>query len=162
MTFSTCDLCDQYPGQVRVAELAFYDFGARRSFCGRIVTIKCHEDNSLVRELVTENGLGCVLVVDGGGSLRRALVGDQLATKAVANHWHGVLVYGAVRDVEVLAKLDIGIKALAAVPVKTDKKGIGERDIAVRFGGVDFIPGEFVYADANGVIVSCAQLPVAG
>ncbi|HND14168.1 MAG TPA: ribonuclease E activity regulator RraA, partial [Pseudomonadales bacterium] len=103
-------------------------------------------------------GRGCVLVVDGGGSLRRSLLGDQLAEKAVRNGWEGIVVFGAVRDVEALARLDLGVKALAAIPLKTDKRGIGDRDIAVRFAGVDFIPGEHLYADANGIIVAATAL----
>ena len=158
MSASTCDLCDEYPDAVRVADPLFRDFGGRHAFGGRIVTIKCHEDNSLVRDLVAEQGQGCVLVVDGGGSLRRSLLGDQLAEKAVANGWEGIVVYGAVRDVEATAHMNLGIKALAAIPLKTEKRGIGERDIPVRFAGVDFVPGEYLYADANGIIVAATAL----
>ena len=158
MPRSTCDLCDDFPDDVHVADPLFRDFGARAQFGGRIVTIKCHEDNSRVRDLVAEDGRGAVLVIDGGGSLRRALLGDQLAAKAVANGWEGILIFGAVRDVEALCTMDIGIKALGAIPVKTDKKGLGERDVPVRFAGVDFVPGEFVCADGNGVIVSAREL----
>lgn len=158
MDLSTCDLCDRYPDLVRVADPLFRDFGGRHAFGGRIVTIKCHEDNSLVRDLVAEPGQGCVLVVDGGGSLRRSLLGDQLAAKAVASGWEGIVVFGAVRDVEAIAHMNIGVKALAAIPLKTDKRGIGDRDVAVRFAGVDFVPGEYVYADANGIIVAAQAL----
>jgi len=158
MHLSTCDLCDRYPGLVRVAEPLFRDFGGRHGFGGRIVTIKCHEDNSLVRDLVGEPGQGCVLVVDGGGSLRRSLLGDQLAAKAVANGWEGIVVFGAVRDVEAIAHMNLGVKALGAIPLKTDKRGIGDRDIALRFAGVDFVPGEYLYADANGMIVAARAL----
>ena len=158
MSSSTCDLCDSHPGLVRVADPLFRDFGGRDAFQGRIVTVKCHEDNSLVRDLVAEPGCGCVLVVDGGGSLRRSLLGDQLAEKAVRNGWEGIVVFGAVRDVEALARLGLGVKALAAIPLKTDKRGIGDRDITVRFAGVDFIPGEHLYADANGIIVAATAL----
>lgn len=158
MHFSTCDLCDEHPDLVRVADPLFRDFGGRERFGGRIVTIKCHEDNSLVRDLVAESGHGCVLVIDGGGSLRRSLLGDQLAAKAVSNGWEGVIVYGAVRDVEATRAMDLGVKALAPIPLKTDKKGIGERGIPVRFAGVDFVPGEYVYADANGIVVASRAL----
>jgi regulator of ribonuclease activity A len=99
-----------------------------------------------------------VLVVDGGGSLRRSLLGDQLADKAVANGWEGIVVYGAVRDVEAIAHMNLGVKALGAIPLKTEKRGIGERDIPVRFAGVDFVPGEYLYADANGIIVAATAL----
>ena len=162
MPRSTCDICDDFPDEVKVADPLFQDFGARAAFSGRIVTIKCHEDNSRVRELVAEDGRGAVLVVDGGGSLRRALLGDQLAAKAVANGWEGIVIFGAVRDVEALCTMDIGIKALGAIPLKTDKKGIGERDVAVRFAGVDFAPGQFLYADANGIIVCARELTAGG
>jgi regulator of ribonuclease activity A len=158
MSFSTCDLCDEFPDRVRVVEMALGDFGARTQFSGRIVTIKCHEDNSLVRELVAQPGKGNVLVIDGGGSLRRALLGDMLAEKAVTNGWEGIVIHGAVRDVEVMKGMDIGIRALGTTPLKTDKKGIGERDLAVRFGGVDFVPGEYLYADENGIITSTTAL----
>lgn len=155
---SICDLCDSHPERVRVVDPLFRDFGARAAFHGRIATIKCHEDNSLVRELVADPGQGRVLVVDGGGSLRRSLLGDQLAEKAVRNGWEGIVVFGAVRDVEALALLNLGIKALAAIPLKTEKRGEGRRDIAVRFAGVDFVPGEHLYADANGIIVAASEL----
>jgi regulator of ribonuclease activity A len=162
MRRSTCDLCDDHPGEVRVAEPLFRDFGARTHFSGRIVTIKCHEDNSRVRELVAEDGRGCVLVIDGGGSLRRSLLGDQLAAKAVVNGWEGILISGAVRDVEALAGMDIGIRALAAIPLKTDKKGVGERDLTVSFAGVDFVPGHYLYADGNGIVVASRELDAGG
>lgn len=158
MDLSTCDLCDRYPDLVRVADPLFRDFGGRHAFGGRIVTIKCHEDNSLVRDLVAEPGQGCVLVVDGGGSLRRSLLGDQLAARAVESGWEGIVVFGAVRDVEAIAHMNIGVKALAAIPLKTDKRGIGDRDVAVRFAGLDFVPGEYLYADANGIIVAAQAL----
>lgn len=158
MDLSTCDLCDRYPDLVRVADPLFRDFGGRHAFGGRIVTIKCHEDNSLVRDLVAEPGQGCVLVVDGGGSLRRSLLGDQLAARAVESGWEGIVVFGAVRDVEAIAHMNIGVKALAAIPLKTDKRGIGDRDVAVRFAGVNFVPGEYLYADANGIIVAAQAL----
>lgn len=156
---STCDICDDFPDDVSVAESLFRDFGARLRFAGRIVTIKCHEDNSRVREAVAEDGRGCVLVVDGGGSLRRALLGDQLAAKAVANGWEGIVIFGAVRDVEVLCGMDIGIRALGAIPLKTDKKNVGERDLVLRFAGVDFVPGQFLHADQNGIVVTAREFP---
>lgn len=162
MSRSTCDLCDDYPEEVQVAEPLFRDFGARSAFRGRIVTIKCHEDNSRVREAVAEDGRGCVLVIDGGGSLRRSLLGDQLAAKAVASGWEGIVIFGAVRDVEALAGMDLGIRALGAIPLKTDKKGVGERDPALRFAGVNFEPGHHLYADGNGIVVAARDLDVGG
>lgn len=158
---SICDLCDDFPDQVSVAEPLFRDFGARAAFAGQIVTIKCHEDNSRVRDLVAEPGKGKVLVIDGGGSLRRSLLGDQLAAKAVANGWEGIVIYGAVRDVEALVTMDLGVKAMAAIPLKTDKKNVGERDLPLRFAGVDFVPGQYLFADANGIIVAPVDLRAA-
>lgn len=155
--WTTPDLCDAYP-QVGVVEPLFRDFGGKSAFSGRIVTIRCTEDNSRVREQVQGEGSGRVLVVDGGGSLRHALLGDMLAEKAVANGWAGLLINGGVRDVEVLANLPIGIKALAPTPMKTEKRGLGDVDVPVRFGGVSFVPGQWLYADANGVIVAETEL----
>jgi len=155
--WTTPDLCDAFP-QVQVAEPLFHDFGGKPAFFGRIVTIRCLEDNSRVREQVEGEGTGKVLVIDGGGSLRHALLGDMLAEKAVANGWAGLLVHGGVRDVEVLANLPIGIKALAPSPMKTDKRGLGEVDVPVRFAGVSFVPGQWLYSDANGLIVAETEL----
>lgn len=148
------ELCDRYPEDVRILEPMLGNFGGRERFFGQIVTIKAFEDNSLVREQVALPGEGRVLVVDGGGSMRRAMLGDMLAEKASANGWAGVIIYGCIRDVNAIADLDIGVQALGAHPLKTDKKGIGELNVIVRFGGVDFVPGEYCYADNNGVLVS--------
>ncbi len=157
MPGTTPDLCDAHPG-VSVAEPLFRDFGGSPAFCGRIRTVRCLEDNSRVRDLVGQDGQGCVLVVDGGGSLRRSLLGDQLAVRAVEQGWAGLLVNGGVRDVEALALLPIGIKALAATPMKTERRDLGEADVPVSFAGVDFTPGAWLYADSNGVIVSAGPL----
>ncbi|WP_444931274.1 ribonuclease E activity regulator RraA [Microbulbifer sp. SSSA002] len=154
MLKSTPDLCDAYPDDVRVVDPMFINYGARERFGGQIVTIKCFEDNSLVRELVAEPGQGKVLVVDAGASMRRACLGDMLAEKAVANGWEGILMYGCIRDVDEIAQLDLGVQALGSHPMKTEKKGVGERDLVVSFGGVDFRPGEYLYADNNGVIIA--------
>ena len=154
MTKSTCDLCDAYEGIIQIAEPVFDSYGGRSVFSGEISTIQCPEDNSLVRERVASPGHGKVLVIDGFGSRRRSLLGDQLAEKAVANGWHGIIVYGAVRDVEALEKLDLGVLALAAIPLKTEKKGAGQRDLTLRFAGATFTPGHYVYADLNGLIVA--------
>ncbi|HEY8568031.1 ribonuclease E activity regulator RraA [Microbulbifer sp.] len=151
---STPDLCDEFPELVQVLEPMFINYGGREQFGGQIVTIKCFEDNSLVRDLVAEQGTGKVLVVDAGGSMRRACLGDLLAEKAVQNGWEGILMYGCIRDVDAISGLELGVQALGSHPMKTDKKGVGERDIAVTFGGVTFKSGEYVYADNNGVIVS--------
>lgn len=156
--FCTPDLCDAYDDIIAIADPIFRSFGGRSAFAGRIETIKCHEDNSLVREVLGEPGEGKVLVVDGGGSMRRALVGDRLAALAAQNLWQGILVYGCIRDVDVVAEIAVGVHALAAHPRKTEKKGIGERNRTVSFAGVQFNPGDFLYADNNGVIVSPQDL----
>lgn len=158
MTYSTPDLCDDNPELVRVLEPMMSNFGGRESFGGEIVTIKCHEDNSLVKENAGKPGHGKVMVVDGGGSLRRALLGDMIAENAVKNGWEGLIIYGCVRDVDALITLDLGVQALASIPLKTDKKGIGDFNVDLTFGGVTFIPGEYVYADNNGVVVSSESL----
>lgn len=157
MQYVTPDLCDQYP-DVFVVEPMFSNFGGHDSFGGEIVTVKCFEDNSVVKEQVDQDGTGKVMVVDGGGSLRRALLGDMLAEKAARNGWEGIIVYGCVRDVDVLVQTPLGIQALASHPMKTDKRGIGDLNVPVTFAGVTFRPGEYVYADNNGIIVSPTPL----
>ncbi|MFM1662201.1 putative 4-hydroxy-4-methyl-2-oxoglutarate aldolase [Aeromonas salmonicida] len=152
------DLCDQYGDTLQVADPLFHDFGGKPLFYGQAVTLSCYEDNSLVRELVNRPGQGRVMVIDGGGSLRRALLGDQLAIKAAEQGWEGIVIFGAVRDVGTLATLALGVKALAACPVKTEKLGQGELDAVVSFAGVTIHPGDYVYADLNGVLVSATRL----
>jgi len=154
----TPDLCDRYPDLVRVLEPMLSNYGGREAFGGEVVTVKCFEDNSLVKEHLGKPGRGKVLVVDGGGSLRRALVGDMIGASAVKNGWEGVVVYGCIRDVSAISELDLGVQALAAVPVKTDKRGIGDLNVPITFGGVTFNPGDYVYADSNGVVVSSEAL----
>lgn len=158
MEFHTADLCDQHEDKVRVASPLFRHYGGRRAFHGRITTIKCHEDNSLVRAALESAGEGRVLVIDGGGSLRCALVGDQLAALGVRNAWAGIVVYGCIRDSRAIAAMDIGVMALATHPLKSIKKGVGERDIVVAFGGVNFRPGEALYADDDGIVVASQPL----
>lgn len=158
MSFVTCDLCDDHPDAVRVCEPMFSSFGGRETFGGQIVTVKCHEDNSRVKELLATPGHGKVLVVDGGGSMRCALMGDLIGESAVKNSWEGVIIYGCVRDVDALIQLDLGVHALSAIPLKSVRKGVGEVDLPVTFGGITFSTGEFVYADNNGVIVSTRNL----
>lgn len=150
---STPDLSDEAP-EVRALELQFYNFGAIVQFSGRAVTIKCHEDNSLVKQCVDEAGAGRVIVVDGGGSQRRALLGDMLAEKAAANGWAGLVINGVIRDVDEIGQTNLGVQALGTCPIKTEKLGMGQRDIVIHMGGADIAPGDYVYADNNGVIVS--------
>ena len=156
--YVTPDLCDAYPELVQVLEPMFSNFGGRDSFGGQIVTLKCFEDNSLVKEQVELDGKGKVLVVDGGGSLRCALLGDMLAEKAARNGWEGLVIYGCVRDVDILIQTGVGVQALASHPKKSNKRGVGELDVPVTFAGVTFRPREYVYADNNGVIVSPSPL----
>ena len=153
MAFQTADLSDQLSDTVQIAAPVFRDFGKHTRFRGPISTVKCFEDNSLVRAALEEPGQGRVLVVDGGGSLRCALLGDMLAALGVDNDWAGVLVYGCIRDSEVIADTEIGVKALATHPRKSVKKGVGERDVEVRFADVRFVPGHYLYADPDGVLV---------
>lgn len=148
------DLCDAFADLVAVLEPMFSDFGGVAAFGGPVVTVKCFEDNSLVAEQVALPGKGRVLVVDGGGSMRCALLGDNLAQKAAEQGWAGILVYGCVRDVEILADISVGVQALAAHPRKSVKKGVGELNVPVSFAGVTIRPGDYLYADANGVLCS--------
>lgn len=152
------DLCDEHPELVRVIEPMFVNYGGVEAFGGEIVTIKCHEDNSLVAEQVDQPGTGKVLVVDGGGSMRCGLLGDNLAQKAVDNGWQGIVVYGCIRDVDIISELPLGVQALATHPMKSVKRGIGLLGETLRFGGVEVVPGEYLYADNNGVLVSAKAL----
>lgn len=154
MEFKTADLCDQYSDELDVCEPLFQSYGGKVRFAGAIATIKCFEDNSLVRELVAERGNGRVLVVDAGGSKRRSVLGDMLAQKAVDNGWSGVVLFGCVRDSVALAQLPLGVRALGTLPLKTDKRGEGQRDLTVRFAGATFRPGDWLYADEDGIVVA--------
>jgi regulator of ribonuclease activity A len=157
-TRGTADLCDEYGEQVQVCEPIFSPFGGRRSFHGEISTVLCFEDNSRVKEAVESPGQDRVLVVDGGGSTRRALLGDQLGRAAIENGWVGVIVHGCIRDSVELGRMDLGIRALGTMPLRSEKRGAGERDVALRFAGVSFRPGDFVYADEDGIIIASARL----
>lgn len=158
MSFATADLYDNFGEKVHVALPMFNDYGGRKKFSGPISTIKVHEDNTLVRGALEEPGEGRVLVVDGGGSLRCALVGDMLAQLGKDNNWAGIIIYGCIRDSAVIATIEIGLKSLNTNPKKSVKKGEGDRDIPVTFAGITFIPGEYVYADEDGILVSNEKL----
>lgn len=162
MSFKTPDLCDEFEtdlgSTLRVVAPMFQRYGGRPAFSGQIVTLKIFEDNTLVREVLGEPGQGKVLVVDGGGSLRCALVGDQLAILAQKNGWEGIVVYGCIRDSSDINQIDIGVRALNTHPQKSVKRGVGEKNLAVTFGGVTFNPGEWLYADEDGVLVSARSL----
>ena len=160
--FATCDLCDVHKsdcsGQFRVLPPVFRNFGGIARFSGPVSTVKCFEDNSLVKAAVDSLGEGRVLVVDGGASLRRALVGGNLGAAAARNGWAGVVVDGCVRDVSELAQCSTGIRALAAMPLPTEKKQEGQRDVAVQVQGVWVYPGDWLYADEDGIVVMASPL----
>ncbi len=154
MTFQTPDLCDENEGKVKVATPMFQAYGGKTRFHGQIQTVKVFEDNVFVRDMLSEPGAGKVLVVDGGGSLRCALVGDLIAARAQKNGWEGIIVYGCIRDSGVINGIDIGVRALNTNPLKSIKQGAGYKNVAVTFAGVTFEPGQFVYVDEDGIIVS--------
>jgi len=141
-------------GTIRIVAPMFRHFGGLTRFAGSVATIKLFEDNSLVRKVLEKAGAGRVLVIDGGGSQRCALVGDQLARLGVQNHWAGIIVYGCIRDSNAMRQMGIGVLALGTHPLKTVKKNVGEADVAITFGGVTFTPGEWICADEDGIIVS--------
>lgn len=159
MPIVTPDLCDDYP-EILVVEPGFQNFGGVDAFGGEIVTVKCFEDNSIVKEQVATPGNGRVMVVDGGGSRRAALLGDMLAEKAASNGWAGLIINGCIRDVDVIRQTHLGVQALATHPRKTEKRGVGDLNLPVSFGGVTFLPGHYVYADNNGIVVSQTALAV--
>jgi regulator of ribonuclease activity A len=155
----TTDLCDKYGDQLHVAEpIGFRSFGGRNEFHGRIETVQCFEDNTFVRATLEKNGTGKVLVVDGDGSNRCALLGDNIADLARKNGWNGIIVFGYIRDSVALSAIDIGIIALGTSPKKSAKDNLGTVNLTVRFADVDFVPGEFVYVDEDGVVVSDKEL----
>ncbi len=160
--FATCDLCDAHKndssGRFRVLPPVFRQYGAKAKFCGPVVTVKCFEDNSLVKAAVDSAGGGRVLVVDGGGSLRHALLGGNLAAAAARNGWAGVVIDGCVRDVVELAELAVGICALAAMPLPTEKRNQGQADVPVQIQGVRVLPGDWLYADADGIVLGSVAL----
>lgn len=154
MFIDTSELCDLYAEQVDVVEPIFSSFGGVSDFYGKVTTVKCFESNGLIAEVLEENGEGRVLVIDGGGAVRRGLIDAELAQLAVDNGWEGIIVYGAVRQIQQLENLDIGIHALAPIPVSADESSDGESDIPVNFGGVTFFPEDYIYADLTGIILS--------
>ena len=153
----TCDLCDRFlsdtSGAFRVLPPVFRSYGARQRFSGAVSTVQCFEDNSMVKAAVESPGEGRVLVVDAGASLRKAVLGGNLGASAVRNGWAGVVIDGCLRDVEELAEMDIGLLALGSMPLPTVKRGQGQRDVPVRVQGVLVKPGDWLYADADGVVV---------
>lgn len=157
MNISTPDLCDAHP-YVKIMAPMFTNYGGKKSFGGEIVTAKCFEDNSLVKQLASEPGQGRVLVVDGGGSMRAALLGDMIAGEAVKQGWEGMVIYGCIRDIDVIKNLALGVQALGVFPRKTEKRGLGDLNVPINFGGAEIRPGQFIYADNNGIIISESPL----
>jgi regulator of ribonuclease activity A len=158
MNLLTADLIDRHGDALQSCDLQLRQFGGRSRFSGRIRTVRCHQDNVLVRQVLSGPGAGQVLVVDGGGSLHTSLVGDVVAGLAQGNGWAGLVVHGAVRDVVALGKLDIGLKALGSNPRKSAKEGVGEVDVPVSFGGVRFEPGAHLYSDEDGIVVAASAV----
>ncbi len=154
----TPDLCDEFADLIQVLEPVLTSYGGRQQFSGEIITVKCFEDNSKVKDLVVTPGDGRVLVVDAGGSMRRACLGDMLAEKASANGWSGIVIFGCIRDVDEIGDIDLGVQALGVHPMKTEKQGAGEIGVAVTFGGITFNPGAHLYADNNGLLVASKPL----
>ncbi|WP_413285668.1 ribonuclease E activity regulator RraA [Vibrio sp. MA40-2] len=160
MEYNTSALCDIYSEQVDVVEPMFSNFGGSASFAGQLTTVKCFEDNGIIRSILEEDGEGRILLIDGGGSLRRALIDAEIATLAEDNNWEGIVVYGCVREVDELEDMSIGIQALASIPVGATNQNIGEIDVPVNFGGVTFLPEDFLYADNTGILISQEALNI--
>jgi regulator of ribonuclease activity A len=160
MEYNTSELCDLFTDSVDVVEPIFASYGGRISFGGEITTIKCYEDKGLVDRVLAENGEGKVLLIDGGGSLRRALLDAKMAQLAVDNEWEGIVCFGSVREIDALDELDIGIFAVGTIPVLADDEQTGDIDLAVNFAGVTFLPEDHLYADSTGIILSPEPLDV--
>ena len=158
MDFTTADLCDAYPELIQVLHPLFRNYGATDRFSGPVETVQVYEDNAVVGEILETEGRGRVLVVDGGGSLRCALVGGRLGQLAHRNGWAGLLINGCVRDTFELARISVGIRALNAVPMRSAKEGTGSVGATVNFAGVSFAPGKVLYADADGIILADREL----
>ncbi|SFV08545.1 ribonuclease E activity regulator RraA [Pseudoduganella namucuonensis] len=163
MSFATTDLCDDHPellesGALAVLPPLFTRYGKHARFSGPATTLKVFEDNALVRSTLETDGNGHVLVIDGGGSTRRALVGGQLGVLAQNNGWAGIVVYGCIRDTDEINACEVGVRALGAHPQKSSKKGDGDRNVRIQIAGVAVSPGDWIYADADGVLVSRGKL----
>ena len=158
MKFTTPDICDDFLPSLQILKPLFTEYGGKDKFYGEVVTIKCFEDNSLVKQTLANDGTGKVLVVDGGGSLRCALLGDMLGAMAADNGWQGIVVYGCVRDVEILKGIDLGVRALNSHPLKSEKRNEGQFNIPITFAGVKVKPGQWLYADENGIVIAEAEL----
>jgi regulator of ribonuclease activity A len=155
---ATADICDRYADRVQVCEPLFEAYGGITAMHGGVSTVRCFEDNSRVKEAVESPGQGRILIVDGGGSRRHALFGGNLGKAAVKNGWAGVIIYGCIRDSAELGGMKLALRALGTMPLRSEKRGEGERDMPVRFAGVTFRPGDYVYADEDGIVVAHEQL----
>jgi regulator of ribonuclease activity A len=160
MEYNTSELCNLYADSIDVLEPMLSNFGGRSSFGGSVVTIKCFESNGLINEVVEQDGSGKVLVIDGGGSSRRALIDIYLVEAAAKNNWEGIICYGSVRDVDLIEEIEIGIQAMVSIPVGADDSSTGEVDIAINFAGVTILPEDHIYADNTGVILSAEPLDI--
>lgn len=160
MQYNTSELCDMYAEQVDVLAPIFEHYGGITSFGGQVQTVKCFEDNAILLNVVSVDGTGKVLVIDGGGSIRCALIDAEIAELAAENNWEGIVCNGSVREVDALEDINIGIMALNSIPVGADDQGIGEDDIAINFAGVTFLPDDHLYADSTGVLLSAEPLDI--
>jgi regulator of ribonuclease activity A len=158
MMISTPDLYDEHGESLQIAEPGWQHYGGKKAFGGKVVTVKADDDNTKVGELLKSAGEGCVLVVDAGASKKHAFLGDNLAQAGIDNGWQGVIVNGCVRDVDLLLEMPIGVMALGAVPRKTEKRGLGDVNVALNFAGITVEPGDYVYGDLSGIVVSKEKL----
>lgn len=156
----TPDICDKYQDKVTLLNLQLQNYGQKAAFFGEIVTVRCYHDNSKVREVLSQNGKGKVLVVDGHGSCQKALLGDQLAILAIENEWEGIVVFGAIRDVAQMSQMELGIQALGTSPFKTEKRGAGEVNVTLTMQNQMVQPKHYLYADWNGVLIAKEALPL--
>jgi regulator of ribonuclease activity A len=160
MEYNTSQLCDTYADLIDVIDPIFSNYGGRSSFGGKVVTIKCFEGTGLIEQVVETAGIGKVLVIDGGGSTRRALIDINIAEVAAKNGWEGIICYGSVRDVDALEEIELGIQGLVPIPVGANDNEFGESDVAINFGGVTILPDDHIYADNTGIILSADPLDI--
>ncbi|WP_394173549.1 ribonuclease E activity regulator RraA [Thalassotalea litorea] len=160
MEYNTSELCNLYTDMVDVLEPMLSNYGGRSSFGGQVVTIKCFETNGLITQVVENDGTGKVLVIDGGGSSRKALIDAYIADAAAKNNWEGIICYGSVRDVDALEEIDIGIQAMISIPVGAVDNDDGEMDVPVNFAGVTILPEDHIYADNTGIVLSPDPLDI--
>lgn len=156
----TPDICDKFESQVRLLDVPLHNFGQKSTFWGEVVTVRCYNDNSKVREVLSQNGKGKVLVVDGNGSCQKALLGDQLAILAIDNEWEGVVIFGAVRDAAALGEMYLGVKALGTSPFKTENHDSGQVNVRVSIMKHQVLPGDYLYSDWNGILLSESKLDI--